>query len=107
MNHGLINYKEVRKELINRGYQFQSNSDSEVVLHGYIEWGTSLFERLRGMFAIAIYDKVKDELILSRDRLGIKPLYYSQQDGSTIFASEIGAILASNIIKSELLKNFG
>lgn len=101
VNGEIYNYKEIRKELINRGYQFQSNSDSEVVLHGYIEWGTSLFERLRGMFAIAIYDKVKDELILSRDRLGIKPLYYSQQDGSTIFASEIGAILASNIIKSE------
>jgi asparagine synthase (glutamine-hydrolysing) len=102
VNGEIYNYKSLRKELIGSGYKFQSNSDSEVILHGYIKWGTGLFEKLEGMFAIAIYDQLRDQLILSRDRLGIKPLYYSNKDGSIVFASEIGSILASKLIKPKL-----
>ena len=90
-NGEVYNYKELREELRNKGYAFKSDSDTEVILNGYKEWGKLCFSRLNGMWAIAIFDKQKNELILSRDRFGIKPLYYYVDEEYLVFASEIKA----------------
>ncbi len=95
VNGEIYNYLELRKELECEGARFLSNSDSEVVIHAYWHWGVRSFRRLNGMFAFALYDKRKHSLIIVRDRLGIKPLYYYSVDESFTFASEIKAILAS------------
>ena len=73
-----------------------------MVLHGYAEWNTNLFKKLRGMFSIAIYDQKNKQLILARDRLGIKPLYFSQLERTTIFASEIGSLLESGLAEKKI-----
>jgi len=86
-------FKEYRDELINKGHKFKSNTDSEVILHLYEEYGMDFISRLRGMFAIAILDLKIDKLILLRDRVGIKPLYYYYDAGKFLFASEIKSIL--------------
>jgi asparagine synthase (glutamine-hydrolysing) len=96
VNGEIYNYKELKKPLIEKGYVFNSNSDSEVVLHGYLEYGTDIFSELNGMFAIAVWDGRKKTLHLVRDRLGIKPLYYAQVKGSFLFASEIKALAQHN-----------
>ncbi|MFZ2630252.1 MAG: hypothetical protein WA081_07440 [Desulfosalsimonadaceae bacterium] len=75
-NGEVYNYIELRAQLEARGYQFRSNSDTEVVLAGYIEWGEDVFNRFNGMWALAIYHEGSDTLLLCRDRYGIKPLYY-------------------------------
>jgi asparagine synthase (glutamine-hydrolysing) len=93
-NGEIYNYQSLREELKEKGHEFKTQSDSEVIVHGYEEWGLNVFSRLRGMFAIALFDKQKNEMILCRDRLGIKPLYYAEHNGRIIFASEIKAILA-------------
>lgn len=94
-NGEIYNYKELRVELEAAGHQFKTQSDAEVILHGYEEWGPDgMLEKLRGMFAIALYDRRKEELFIARDRLGIKPVYYAEKDGRLIFASEIKAIFA-------------
>ncbi len=100
VNGEIYNFSEIRKDLVNKGYQFKSQSDSEVVIHGYIEFGLAIFEKLNGMFAIAIWDDKKKELILGRDRLGIKPLYYSclPEQKSLTFASELKAISQNTAI---------
>jgi len=92
VNGEIYNFRELRKLLIEKGYHFKSNSDSEVVLHGYLDCGIDFIKKLNGMFAIAIWDERKRELIIIRDRLGIKPLYYSKTDKSFLFASEIKAL---------------
>lgn len=92
-NGEIYNYKILRKELMDKGYAFKSNSDTEVVLHAYEEWGHLSIEQLNGMFAFAIFDKKKKELFIARDRLGIKPLYYAHYSDFFCFASEIKAIL--------------
>ncbi|TET73468.1 MAG: asparagine synthase (glutamine-hydrolyzing) [Candidatus Aminicenantes bacterium] len=100
-NGEIYNYRELRKALIAQGHKFKSHSDTEVIIHGYEEWGIErLLQRLQGMFAFAIYDR--RHLVLARDRLGIKPLYYSYSDGIFIFASEIKAILASKLVSKEV-----
>ena len=88
-NGEVYNYKELREELIEIGYEFKSNTDTEVVLNSYIEWGEDSLEKFNGMWAIAIYDREKEELFCVRDRYGIKPLYYYIDDKQFIFASEI------------------
>ena len=93
-NGEIYNYQDLRQTLEDRKHVFQSESDSEVILHGYEEYGTNIIKHLNGMFAFAIWDKTQKILILARDRLGIKPVYYSLIDGDLIFASEIKAILA-------------
>ncbi len=93
-NGEIYNFQELREELQGRGHQFSSLADSEVIIHAYEEWGIRSIERLRGMFAYALYDHNKDRLLLVRDRIGIKPLYYHHQNGRFLFASEIKAILA-------------
>ena len=87
------NYIELREELKALGYKFATQTDTEVLLNGYIEWGESVLDKLNGMFALAIYDKEKQTLFIARDRFGVKPLYYHVGDGQLIFASEIPAIL--------------
>ena len=93
-NGEIYNYRDLRKELLAAGHTFKTQADSEVLLHGYEEWGTSLLDRLRGMFAFAVWDKSSKELFLARDFFGIKPMHYTLlPDGRLIFASEIKCIL--------------
>ena len=92
-NGEVYNYKEIRQDLISQGYQFKSNSDTEVVLNSFIEWGEKCVERFVGMWAYAIHDKQENVLSLSRDRYGIKPLYFYQRGSYFAFASEIKALL--------------
>ncbi|MFJ6563020.1 asparagine synthase (glutamine-hydrolyzing) [Streptomyces sp. NPDC091412] len=89
------NYTELRDELRRRGHSFHTDSDTEVVLRGYLEWGADLPEHLNGMFAFAIWDGRTDQLLLIRDRMGIKPLYYFATEDGVLFGSEPKAILAN------------
>ncbi len=91
-NGEIYNYQRLRAELEGLGYQFQSRSDTEVILYAYKQWGIDCIKRLDGMFAIALFDVEKNELFLVRDRIGIKPLYFSLQGGMLSFASEIKAL---------------
>lgn len=92
-NGEIYNYQELRKELIALGHVFQTQTDSETLLHGYEEWGESLVERLRGMFAFVIWDREEKKLFGARDMFGIKPFYYAQMNGSFLFGSEIKSFL--------------
>ena len=92
-NGEVYNYLEVRSVLESKGYTFETGSDTEVVLKAYIEYGVNCLQHFNGMFAIAIWDGNKKELFLARDRLGVKPVYYYQNDDEFIFASETKAIL--------------
>ncbi|MFQ5468989.1 MAG: asparagine synthase (glutamine-hydrolyzing) [Gammaproteobacteria bacterium] len=92
-NGEVYNYRELRIELESLGHQFHSKTDAEVVLNSYAEWGINAVEKFNGMFAFAIWDKENSELILVRDRYGIKPLYYTVKDGTFLFGSEIKAII--------------
>lgn len=92
-NGEIYNYKELTEELQGKGHVFSSHSDTEVLLHGYEEWGEKLLDRLRGMFAFAIWDERDRSLFMARDMFGIKPLYYTIIDGNLVFASEIKSIL--------------
>ncbi|WP_019854881.1 asparagine synthase (glutamine-hydrolyzing) [Actinopolyspora mortivallis] len=91
------NFTELRQELRARGHRFDTDSDTEVVLCGYLEWGPALAERLNGMYAFAVWDARKDELLLVRDRMGIKPLYYYPTEHGVLFGSEPKAILANPV----------
>ncbi len=95
LNGEIYNYLELRESLKNKGHRFKTNVDSEVIPHLYEEYGHSFAEHLRGMFAVGLWDEKKRQLLLVRDRLGIKPLYYWDEGGSFVFGSEIKAILAS------------
>jgi len=94
-NGAIYNYKELRRELQARGYTFRSQGDTEVVLKAYAAWGETFAERLHGMFAIAIWDDKRQQLLLVRDRFGIKPLYYTQTRAHFRFASNSQALLAA------------
>jgi asparagine synthase (glutamine-hydrolysing) len=94
LNGEIYNWRELRAELLAHGHRFRSMSDSEVLSHGYEEWGERLFTRLRGMFALAIWDHLRARLLLARDRLGEKPLFYLRDTGQILFASTIPALLA-------------
>ncbi|MFC8900765.1 asparagine synthase (glutamine-hydrolyzing) [Streptomyces cinereoruber] len=91
----VYNYTELRAELLRRGHRFLTRSDTEVVLHGYLEWGEGVAERLNGMFAFAVWDSRVEKLVMIRDRMGVKPLYYYATDDGVIFGSEPKAILAN------------
>jgi asparagine synthase (glutamine-hydrolysing) len=92
-NGEIFNYQELRAELIARGHRFSTNTDTEVIVHSYEEYGARCVERFRGMFAFALYDTKQGSLLIARDRLGIKPLYYSMVNGQLVFASEVKPIL--------------
>ena len=101
-NGEIYNHYDLRKELEALGHIYSSRADTESIIHAYEEWGEDCVDRLRGMFAFAIWDVNKRKLFLARDRMGIKPLYYTEQNGCLIFASEIKAILAWPGIKKEV-----
>ena len=92
-NGEIYNYVSLREQLIERGHRFGTQSDTEVLCHGYEEWGTGLVDHLEGIFAFCIYDSNENVIVLCRDRLGVKPLYYSLRNNQFCFASEVKAIL--------------
>lgn len=101
-NGEVYNYKEIRHELHNLGYDFVSNSDTEVILNSYKEWGVACVERFIGMWAFAIWDSVKKNIFLSRDRFGIKPLYYTNKLDNFAFSSELKALFELNFVSKSL-----
>lgn len=92
-NGEIYNYKELKEELLAKGYRFNNNSDTECIINGYAEYGTKVVEHLRGMFAFVIWDKKNNMAFGARDHFGIKPFYYSVIDGNMVFGSEIKSIL--------------
>jgi len=103
-NGEIYNYRELRQELEANGHIFYTHSDTEVIAHGYEEWGDDCFDKFNGMFAIALYDKKDEQLILARDHFGIKPLYYALLNNlksSVIFSSEIKPIIDSGLIEKK------
>ena len=103
-NGEIYNFAELKTELKKCGHKFSNKSDTEVIIHGYEEWGTNVTSKLRGMFAFAIWDKKKECLFMARDGFGIKPLYYAKFGNSFMFASEIKAFLDHPSFKKELNK---
>ena len=103
-NGEIYNFCALRAELESLGHTFRTKSDTEVIVHGYEQWGEACVEHLRGMFAFALLDMRGGtgagvpKVLLARDRLGIKPLYYSVRNGALIFASEVRALLASGCV---------
>ncbi|MGZ4161499.1 MAG: asparagine synthase (glutamine-hydrolyzing), partial [Neobacillus sp.] len=106
-NGEIYNFQEIREDLIKKGHLFKSDSDSEVIIHGYEEYGVDLLQKVRGMFAFAIWDMNTETMMLARDFFGIKPLYYTQNttDNSLIFGSEIKSFLKQPAFKKELNKD--
>src|SRR3989338_2421356 len=94
-NGEIYNYQKIKNELKN--HKFKSDTDTEVLVHAYEEWGLNAIERLNGMFAFALYDSKNKTLVLARDRVGIKPLYYYWKAGKFVFASEIKAIFEAGV----------
>src|SRR5450755_3447088 len=94
-NGEIFNFPQLRKDLESRGHQFYTHTDTEVIVHLYEDLGSECVQKLRGMFALAIYDDRKQSLLLARDRLGKKPLHYAWHQGSLLFGSEIKAILVT------------
>ncbi len=101
-NGEIFNHRELRAELESAGYTFRSHCDTEVVLHAFHHWGNTAFRRLRGMFAAALWIRSERRLVLARDRMGIKPLYYCQQGGEIYFGSEMKCILAHPVVERRL-----
>jgi asparagine synthase (glutamine-hydrolysing) len=108
-NGEIYNYRELRDELAGRGHGFRTNTDTEVVLAAYAEWGAAAVERFNGMFGLAIWDRRKGELFLARDRFGVKPLYYADLPGAFVFGSEVKSLLehpelSANLSRAHLLE---
>jgi len=103
-NGEIYNFKEIRKDLEGKGHIFKSETDTEIIVHAYEEYGIKCVNLFNGMFAFAIYDSKNKKIMLARDRLGIKPLYYyyDKINNKFIFASEIKSILSNPIIRREL-----
>src|SRR5215471_21189717 len=101
-NGEIYNFRAVREDLLRRGHRFRTGSDVEVLLHLYEEYGDSFLDHVSGMFGAAIWDKRRRRLILVRDRLGQKPLYYTEMNGGFAFASEAKALLQLPFVSAEL-----
>jgi asparagine synthase (glutamine-hydrolysing) len=101
-NGEIYNFKEIRKTLEGYGHKFKSNTDTEVVLKSYLQWGVDCLKKFIGMFAFAIWDGRKKRLFLARDRIGIKPLYYHFSEGTFLFASELKALMSFSIFKRDI-----
>lgn len=102
-NGEIYNYKELQNQL--KDYNFKSKSDTEVIIASYLKWGLNFVEKINGMFAIALLDRKEDKLYLIRDRIGKKPIYYSNPNNQIIFAPELKAILLFPDIKKEINEN--
>jgi asparagine synthase (glutamine-hydrolysing) len=100
-NGEIYNYKTLRDELVSSGHKFYTDCDTEVIVHAYEEYGENCVSRFRGMFGFALWDMKKKQLLLARDRFGIKPLYYSMEGGELVFGSEIKSILIHPSVKTE------
>ncbi|HKR49503.1 MAG TPA: asparagine synthase (glutamine-hydrolyzing) [Pseudonocardiaceae bacterium] len=98
-NGEVYNFKQLRTELVGRGHRFRIRSDTEVVLHAYLEWGADCAQRLEGIFAFAVWDLRSQELVLVRDRLGVKPLFYSRLPEGVLFGSEPKALLVNPLVR--------
>lgn len=98
-NGEIYNYREIRKTLIESGFEFKTQTDTEVLLNAYIKWGTKCLERLNGFFAFAVYDVDSKSMFIARDRFGIKPLYFHEDENRILFASELKSLLAYGIEK--------
>ena len=94
-NGEIYNYQELRAELIARGHRFYTATDTETIVHAYEEWGVDAIKRLRGMFGLAIWDDKQKTLLVARDRIGIKPLYYAEVQGRLYFGSEMKSLLCA------------
>jgi asparagine synthase (glutamine-hydrolysing) len=101
-NGEIYNYKELRAELEGHGHKFRTSSDTEVIIHGYKQWGNDVFNHLNGMFGVAIWDVRKKKLVVARDPMGIKLIYYRIADGKLSFGSEIRPVLAAESGKPEV-----
>src|SRR5437660_1515531 len=101
-NGEIYNFRELRCSLAEKGVEFRSQSDTEVILAAYRVWGEDLLLRLRGMFAFALWDGQRKRLLLARDPMGIKPLYYYHADESFLFASEVRTLLHSELVPRKL-----
>lgn len=101
-NGEVYNYAEIKKELEAKGHQFNSHSDTEVILHAYAEWGSAALQKFIGMFAFAIYDEARQKLFACRDRAGTKPFFYYWKDGLFLFASELKAIVQHPLFVKEI-----
>lgn len=101
-NGEIYNYKEIKEDLLNKGHQFYTKTDTEVLLHGYEEYKEKILDKLRGMFTFAIWDIIEKELFIARDFFGIKPMYYTQNGKELIFGSEIKSILEHPSVTKEL-----
>lgn len=101
-NGEIYNYESLRNTLKTAGFIFRSNSDTEVILHGFSYWGKALLPKLRGMFAFAIHDSINDKLLLARDRLGIKPLLYTYHSGNFVFASELKVLCQQGFVTKQI-----
>src|SRR3954454_24196662 len=98
-NGEIYNHGEIRRELEAHGHQYRTKSDTETIVHAYEQWGDECVSRFRGMFAFALWDAPQRRLLLVRDRLGIKPLYWTRTPDALLFGSEIKAILASGLVE--------
>ncbi len=103
LNGEIYNYRELRAELEQKGHRFYTHTDTEVIVHLYEEDGPDCVDRFNGQFAFAVWDRPKQTLLLARDRFGICPLYYAEHNGYWLFASEVKALLASNLLPSPRL----
>ncbi len=101
-NGEIYNFRELRFELESYGHTFRTRSDTEVLLHAYIEWGEACVGRLNGIFAFGLWDEQRQQLLLARDHLGVKPLFYAQRGSAILFGSELKVLLAHPLVKAEV-----
>lgn len=101
-NGEIYNFRELRRQLESHGHAFRTHSDTEVLLHAYLEWGQHCVRRLNGIFAFGLWDEQKQQLLLARDHLGVKPLFYAQRGSALLFGSELKVLLAHPRVKPEI-----